>query len=402
MKVLYCHGGSGNHGCEAIVRSTYKILGNDQLTLFSKNKDEDEKYKINDGKLYYEKELKLFKKILILFHNIISKTSLMYISSLLETKLFGTTILTTMQKRKCILNSVHKNDIFLSIGGDNYCYPGYEILSDLNYLIHRKGAKTVLWGCSIEPSILNNKKIIADMKRYDLITVRESLSYNGLINAGIKNNVILCSDPAFQLEKIELPLPNNFIKNNTVGINVSPLIISCEQQEGITKENYIRLIEFIIQKTNMNVALIPHVVWNNNDDRKPLFELYKKFENTNRVCMINDCNCMQLKGYIARCRFFIGARTHATIAAYSSCVPTLVVGYSIKAKGIAKDIFGTYENYVIPVQSFQKKDDLKNTFIWIYEHEKMIKEHLNNVMPEYCNQAFIARQQLNKILERSM
>ena len=152
----------------------------------------------------------------------------------------------------------------------------------------------------------------------------------------------------------------------------------------------------------MNVALIPHVVWNNNDDRKPLFELYKKFENTNRVCMINDCNCMQLKGYIARCRFFIGARTHATIAAYSSCVPTLVVGYSIKAKGIARDIFGTYENYVIPVQSFQKKDDLKNTFIWIYEHEKMIKEHLNNVMPEYCNQAFIARQQLNKILERSM
>ena len=131
MKVLYCHGGSGNHGCEAIVRSTYKILGNDQLTLFSKNKDEDEKYKIN--------EITILKKDADIS---ISKTSLMYISSLLETKLFGTTILTTMQKRKCILNSVHKNDIFLSIGGDNYCYPGYEILSDLNYLINRKGAKT--------------------------------------------------------------------------------------------------------------------------------------------------------------------------------------------------------------------------------------------------------------------
>ena len=24
--VLYSHGGSGNHGCEAIVRGTYKIL----------------------------------------------------------------------------------------------------------------------------------------------------------------------------------------------------------------------------------------------------------------------------------------------------------------------------------------------------------------------------------------
>ena len=26
MIVLYYHGGSANHGCEAIVRSTYKIL----------------------------------------------------------------------------------------------------------------------------------------------------------------------------------------------------------------------------------------------------------------------------------------------------------------------------------------------------------------------------------------
>ena len=51
---------------------------------------------------------------------------------------------------------------------------------------------------------------------------------------------------------------------------------------------------------------------------------------------------------------FIGARTHATIAAYSSCVPTLVVGYSIKARGIAKDLFGTDEGYVLPVQALAK------------------------------------------------
>ena len=37
---LYPHGGSGNHGCEAIVRSTAKLLGND-LTLFSSRVEED-------------------------------------------------------------------------------------------------------------------------------------------------------------------------------------------------------------------------------------------------------------------------------------------------------------------------------------------------------------------------
>ena len=40
MIVLYYHGGSANHGCEAIVRSTYKIL-NEPITLFSSSIDEE-------------------------------------------------------------------------------------------------------------------------------------------------------------------------------------------------------------------------------------------------------------------------------------------------------------------------------------------------------------------------
>ena len=46
--VLYSHGGSKNHGCEAIVRGTYKILKNDsEITLLSNAKDEDLEYGIN-------------------------------------------------------------------------------------------------------------------------------------------------------------------------------------------------------------------------------------------------------------------------------------------------------------------------------------------------------------------
>ena len=73
---------------------------------------------------------------------------------------------------------------------------------------------------------------------------------------------------------------------------------------------------------------------------------------------------MQLKGYIAKCRFFVGARTHATIAAYSTEVPTLVVGYSIKSRGIAKDIFGSEENYVIPIEQIKEENKLTQAFIW--------------------------------------
>ena len=39
---------------------------------------------------------------------------------------------------------------------------------------------------------------------------------------------------------------------------------------------------------------------------------------------------------------------HASIAGYSTGIPTLVVGYSIKSKGIGKDI--GMERWVIPIE----------------------------------------------------
>ena len=41
----------------------------------------------------------------------------------------------------------------------------------------------------------------------------------------VNPNTKLYPDPAFQLDKKELPLPKVFEEGNTVGINVSPLII---------------------------------------------------------------------------------------------------------------------------------------------------------------------------------
>ena len=44
---MYAHGGSGNHGCEAIVRSTCDMLNNplwDEILLISSKTEEDIKY----------------------------------------------------------------------------------------------------------------------------------------------------------------------------------------------------------------------------------------------------------------------------------------------------------------------------------------------------------------------
>lgn len=383
--VFYSHSGSGNHGCEAIVRGTEKILGNiADMTLLSQAEEEEYKYGIN--KIVNVKKGK----------NEINKTSLSFFNAYLSLRLLKNTskmdVLQFIDAKKYI----QKNSIAISIGGDTYCYSDVYNQVELHKMYGKNTDKTVLWGCSVEPKLLEDKKVANDLASYTKIITRESISYEALKK--VNENTKLYPDPAFNLDKVELDLPDGFEENNTVGINLSPLIIRKEKKEGVTLENYTKLIEYILDNTNMKVALIPHVVWQDNDDREPLKELYNRFKDTNRIIMIDDCNCLELKGYISRCRLFIGARTHATIAAYSTCVPTLVVGYSVKAKGIAKDIFGTYENYVIPVQSLENSDDLINSFTWIYENEEKIKNHLTTFMPTYKKRGLEAKKEIEELI----
>lgn len=195
-------------------------------------------------------------------------------------------------------------------------------------------------------------------------------------------------------------MPKTFIENNTVGINISPLINDYESGENIAYQNYVQLIEYIIQETDMNICLIPHVVWEYNNDFIPINALYEKFESTDRVIKLGDYTCEEIKGYIARCRFFIGARTHATIAAYSTFVPTLVVGYSIKSLGIAQDLFGSYENYVLAVQDMSSKYDLQKAFSYIMENENFIRERLRQIIPKYKESSLAAGMSLKSVVNK--
>ena len=243
---------------------------------------------------------------------------------------------------------------------------------------------SVLWGCSIDPEAIT-PEMAKDLAGFDLITAREPITYALLkkINA----NTVKVADPAFLLERVDCPLPYGFVEGNTVGVNVSPLIMKYGTEDNLILENYELMIQYIIDHTDMNICLIPHVVWEYNNDLEPIDLLYNIFKETDRVCKIEDGNCIELKGYIARCRFFVGARTHATIAAYSTYVPTLVVGYSVKSRGIAQDMFGTDKNYVVAVQDLKSKYELVNHFVWLMEHEKEQKQLLENKMPIYKEEA---------------
>lgn len=372
--VFYMHAGSGNHGCEAIVNSVCRMLATPVAVLTNSAK-EDRAYTLSDlCELWQERKFSEHRLAHILYY--------------LYRKLTGDGE-SFIRYRYAGVFGKERPPLAVSIGGDNYCYD--IMVKDLilaNKAFNQRGIQTVLLGCSIEPELLKNPEIIRDMNRYLAIYARESITYEAL-KAVLKGSTRLClfPDPAFTLPKKELPLPAGFRAGNTVGINISPMIQDNETANGITMAGYRALLQEIITATDMQIALIPHVVWARNDDRRPLQELYDTFAHTGRVVLLPDASCEELKGYIARCRMFVGARTHATIAAYSSLVPTLAVGYSVKARGIARDLFGTEEHYVLPVQSLQNAGDLTAAFKWLMAEETNIRRRLEAVMPEYQNKA---------------
>lgn len=366
--LLYPHGGSGNHGCEAIVRSTLKITAANAI-LYSNAVEEDEKYQLN--KLCTLKNAQ----------QPISRKSVLYWKALFQNKVLGMKEAYDVASFNPILKQSSWADFAFSIGGDNYCYGVPTFIYLINKELRKRNVKTILWGCSVEPDAIQGE-MLEDLKGYTHIFARESLTYEAMKAKGIEQ-VSLFPDPAFLLERKDLPLPEGFQEGNTVGINVSPMVIGLEKEKGVTLQNYIELMKYIIKNTDMQIALIPHVVWSHNDDRIPLQLLYNQFKDTGRVCLIGDHSAEELKGYIARCRFMVAARTHASIAAYSEQIPTLVVGYSIKARGIAKDLFGTDENYVIPVQELTSKNSLVKTFCFLVEAEKENLQLLSNVIPQY-------------------
>lgn len=371
--VMYPHGGSGNHGCEAIVRSTVKLIGG-QSILFTNKIVEDQEVGLQD----------LCK--LDVAEKPISSGSVPHLLAIFRNRVLRHADAFDRLIFQHIVEYAKDVDFVLGIGGDNYCYDTPEFIYLVNRMVDEAKIKRILWGASVEPGAIDDR-MLQDLRGYYKIWARESLTYEALSAKGL-TQTFLQPDPAFVLDRKDLPLPDGFVEGNTVGINVSPMIIGYEKSQGMTLRNYVHLMKYIIEESDMQVALIPHVVWNHNDDRKPLTQLHDMFKETGRVVMIEDHNAEELKGYIARCRFMVVARTHASIAAYSTQVPTLVVGYSVKARGIAKDIFGTEDNYVIPVQSLQKVDDLTNGFKWLMAHEKDIKVHYTKVMPEYIDRVY--------------
>lgn len=250
-----------------------------------------------------------------------------------------------------------KSQLVVMTGGDtislDYDLPSLYDHAGYVDTAKRMGVPVMLWAGSVGP-FTKKPHVERFMRRhladYDAITVRESETFAYLRGLGL-DNVVQATDPAFTLLQEEFDISGLLpdAPNGVIGLNVSPLVRGYlptpEARERLDAE-VAAFVRELVEQRGYGVVLLPHVGpldgsdW--NSDYHYMQGLVEKYQLTHANIRMapRTLNASQLKYLIAKFRFFIGARTHATIAAFSTGVPTVSIAYSVKAKGINRDLFG--------------------------------------------------------------
>lgn len=380
------HLNGGNRGCEGIAKGTAIILGESKENLIGLCTDieQDRRLRVDEyvslvpirkdsfKTKFINKCIRLFR--ILGFHRD-------YIEEEQYTPFFS---------------PITRDDVMLSTGGDMMCYVNNQVITT-NEMMHARGVKTILWGCSMGEKNLTPEKE-STLRHFSLIYARESLTYNFFKSLGL-NNVVCLPDPAFVLEPESVELPECFANGDIIGLNISNYTVGADNLDTAFGKELIKFIEYILFNTDKHILLVPHVLWDGQDDRVISKCLLGHFENRiDRISILDSksLNYLQIRYIISKCYCFIGARTHAVISAYSTCTPAIALGYSIKSKGIAYDL-KLPEILVVDCVNNIQPECLIRSYLYLVEHYGEIKESLATLMPEYRQKPFEIEQIIGQL-----
>jgi len=283
-----------------------------------------------------------------------------------------------------------------ALGGDNFTldYSAPWTPFALNRVALRYRKPVVIWGASVGPFDKNPKfeRFAAqELSKASLICARESETVAYLKRLGLTHNVRLVADPAFTLEPCAVDIHEarlDVIEGPCIGMNISPLVGRLfwkGTQSWLDAAT--RNVKRILEVTGLPLLFVPHVVQPGNNDYDFMQQIMERLDSyRDRMAILKPrYDCRQVKWIISKMKLFIGARTHSTIAALSSTVPTISIGYSMKAKGINKDIFG-HLDWFVPCEDLQG-DALSETVERLLECEGDVRRYLEDFMPAYKQKA---------------
>lgn len=338
--LLYGHGGSFNHGSEASVRCDIALLRQHfpgcKITLASHFPEQDRQFGLDADE--------------ILGRNLEGRTHEEVYAAAIE--------------------RITPETVCLSVGGDMYCYPNWQRYAAIHYAALERGARSVLWSCSIEPSVLDSE-LLRVLSTHHLITAREEFTFQALRRRGL-TNVAQVADIAFSLPAKPYPC---VLAEDYAALNLSPLVL---RRNPKIADAFQALVEEILEHTPWSIALVPHVLAPVDNDREALEPLYRA---GGRMWLAPpELSAAERKSVIGGARLCVASRTHACVAAYSSCVPALAIGYSVKSAGIAADL--GQEDFVLDAAALDARM-LLDAFHSLRRQERTVRETLTVRIPAY-------------------
>ena len=160
-------------------------------------------------------------------------------------------------------------------------------------------------------------------------------------------------------------------------------------------------IRHAVNEHKLGVLLVPHVNPLTGESRggdatymASLLEQLADLGDSVKM-MPHRFNAAQTKYVISYLRFFIGARTHATIAALSSGVPTVSIAYSVKARGINRDLFGN-EDLVLQTPDVSAQS-LQKSLEWLLREESELRALLARRIAEFQTAARVATARISDV-----
>lgn len=184
------------------------------------------------------------------------------------------------------------------------------------------------------------------------VGVRESVSQEYVrAAAGVPDSRIrLLSDPAFCLARSDAA---GLALRQTYGIGDRDRVVVLCPSEGITgyarggdaerhDDAWIGLASALLTDPGRTVLLLAHVqeVWPENDDRRICERIADRVGSPRVRCVVGDHSAVEFKSLISTAELVVTERMHSGIAGLSTGVVTLVIGYSVKARGIVDDLVG--------------------------------------------------------------
>lgn len=172
-----------------------------------------------------------------------------------------------------------------------------------------------------------------------------------------------------------------------VGLNISSLLWN----GGYTRDNQFglsvdyqclirKLIESFLNIENVKLHLIPHVVLGEHDvenDYEVSCRLFYEYNHPHLILSEFFMGPIEAKNYISGMDFFMGARMHATIAAFSSGVPVVPMAYSRKFNGLFVDTL--HYPYLADLKKMSEKEIFR-LIMQSFKDRKELKSLINNEM----------------------